>query len=197
MAEINVNAKAYCKLLLHVAKYPHTAVNGVLVAPRQREGDPKTINIVDCFPFFHTPLSLAPMLEVALSQVDAYCKEQGLAMCGYYQANEHEDDNVPNEVAKKIAEKIVDSYPGGCLLMVNNKRISSEQRDIYTVYQKKDTNWKQQDINRCNIDEAGLEAARALLEQRSYRQLMDWDNHLDDIINDWKNPIINEQISAM
>ena len=34
-------------------------------------------------------LSLAPMLEVALNEVDAFCSRHGLVIAGYYQANEH------------------------------------------------------------------------------------------------------------
>jgi hypothetical protein len=34
----------------------------------------------------------------------------------------------------------------------------------------------------------------SLLEGRSYEQLIDFDNHLDDLRNDWTNPVINKSV---
>lgn len=34
----------------------------------------------------------------------------------------------------------------------------------------------------------------ALLEGRSYENLVDFDNHLDDLRNDWTNPVINKSV---
>lgn len=36
MTEISVSSRAYCKISLHCAKYPHCAVNGVLLAASDR-----------------------------------------------------------------------------------------------------------------------------------------------------------------
>lgn len=61
-------------MLLHAAKYPHCAVNGLLVAEKQKEKKKEghgnvSVLCVDCVPLFHGSLALAPMLEVALSLV--------------------------------------------------------------------------------------------------------------------------------
>lgn len=74
MADISVDTKAYSKLLLHAAKYPHCAVNGILLAEDSKQSKDKgRIRFVDCIPLFHLSLSLAPMLEVALLQVKTFC----------------------------------------------------------------------------------------------------------------------------
>lgn len=71
MAEIVVSMKAYAKLALHAAKYPHCAVNGLLLAEDSKANkEKKQIRFVDCIPLFHLSLSLAPMLEAALLQVN-------------------------------------------------------------------------------------------------------------------------------
>ena len=58
---------AYSKIILHAFKYPHTAINGVLLAS---EGSgSSSLKYVDAIPLFHHNLGLAPMLEVALMQV--------------------------------------------------------------------------------------------------------------------------------
>lgn len=76
-AAMKLSTQAYCKMVLHGAKYPHCAVNGLLVAEKQpppgqrgREPPPPPHTLlVDCIPLFHGSLALAPMLEVALSLV--------------------------------------------------------------------------------------------------------------------------------
>lgn len=67
MSDIKINAKAYCKLILHAVKYPHCAVNGVLLAKCSAKN--KEIEFVDAVPLFHLALNLTPMAEVALTQV--------------------------------------------------------------------------------------------------------------------------------
>ena len=54
--------KSYLKPLLHAAKYPTAAVNGVFLADASD-------NVVDAVPFFHFWNTLTPMLEVAMTQV--------------------------------------------------------------------------------------------------------------------------------
>lgn len=71
---IQLTSQAYCKMLLHAAKYPHYAVNGLLVAEKTKEkkkdrDHSEPILCVDCVPLFHGTLALAPMLEVALTMV--------------------------------------------------------------------------------------------------------------------------------
>lgn len=77
MPGVKLTTQAYCKMLLHGAKYPHCAVNGLLVAERQKArrehpaGGAAHTLFVDCIPLFHGTLALAPMLEVALTLVSA------------------------------------------------------------------------------------------------------------------------------
>lgn len=58
---MQISHKAYLKPLLHAAKYPTTAVNGVFLADASQT--------VDAVPFFHFWNTLSPMLEVAMTQV--------------------------------------------------------------------------------------------------------------------------------
>jgi len=59
---------AYSKIILHAFKYPHTAINGVLLA--SEGSNAQCLKYVDAIPLFHHNLGLAPMLEVALMQVN-------------------------------------------------------------------------------------------------------------------------------
>lgn len=67
MGEVEISARAYGKMCLHAARYPHAAVNGLLLAPAPRSGE--CLCLTDCVPLFHSHLALSVMLEVALHQV--------------------------------------------------------------------------------------------------------------------------------
>ncbi|CAB0008531.1 unnamed protein product [Nesidiocoris tenuis] len=90
--QIRVTPRAYCKIILHAAKYPHCAINGVLLYDAKRDKKSKVVTIVDSIPLFHICLHLVPMAEVALMMVDTVAQSQGLAIAGYYMANEALDD---------------------------------------------------------------------------------------------------------
>ncbi|MGH0123120.1 UNVERIFIED_CONTAM: hypothetical protein FKN15_026235 [Acipenser sinensis] len=57
-------------------------------------------------------------------------------------------------------------------------------------YRKKHTNHS----DCCEDWSEAQKITSALLEDRSYDSLIDFDNHLDDLRNDWTNPEINKSI---
>jgi hypothetical protein len=70
--EYELSPSAYVKVMLHVMKYPSLAVNGVLVGPKiatPSGEEPVKASVVDAVPLFHGQLSLAPLTEIALTQV--------------------------------------------------------------------------------------------------------------------------------
>ena len=96
--EVCVTTQAYCKIFLHLAKYPHSSCNGLLLSRKSVEssdepGATERIEYVDSVPLFHSSLTLAPGIEIALSQIDAYCQQNDLDIAGYYHANENINDN--------------------------------------------------------------------------------------------------------
>ena len=78
MADVVLSRKAYVKPLLHAAKYPHCSVNGLLLAERQKHRDGKILRIIDAVPMFHQSLTLAPMMEVALTMVGIYDRRKNI-----------------------------------------------------------------------------------------------------------------------
>ncbi|XP_011521115.1 ER membrane protein complex subunit 8 isoform X2 [Homo sapiens] len=113
MPGVKLTTQAYCKMVLHGAKYPHCAVNGLLVAEKQKPrkehlplGGPGAHHtlFVDCIPLFHGTLALAPMLEVALTLIDSWCKDHSYVIAGYYQANERVKDASNAQVKKPAGE---------------------------------------------------------------------------------------------
>lgn len=66
-ASFVVAGDAYAKMVMHINKYPHLTVNGVLLGTKSKNGD-AAIRIVDYIPLFHGA-TLAPMLEAAMMLV--------------------------------------------------------------------------------------------------------------------------------
>ncbi|CAI8022135.1 ER membrane protein complex subunit 9 [Geodia barretti] len=131
MPNFSISAKAYAKIVLHCCKYPHRAVNGVVIGTFSDKDQGAAVLIQDAVPLFHQNLSLAPMLEVALRQVDVYSEKKGLVIVGYYHANQRLDDNSPSEAAQLIAGKIasnVKSSNKACLLMVDNQSVGKKDQ---------------------------------------------------------------------
>ena len=62
---LEISPLAYYKLVLHCLKYPHCAVNGVLLG-KVGKG---TLHALDAIPLFHLTIGTAPIQEVALTQV--------------------------------------------------------------------------------------------------------------------------------
>ena len=63
----SMTLKAYGKIIMHCCKYPHMTVNGVVIGSISKET--QSVQIQDAIPLFHSGIGLAPMLEIALTQV--------------------------------------------------------------------------------------------------------------------------------
>ncbi len=59
---------AYCKIILHLAKYPYSACNGLLLSKKQNENK-NCLKLIDSLPLFHSSITLNPSFEIALLQV--------------------------------------------------------------------------------------------------------------------------------
>jgi hypothetical protein len=114
-----VSQQAYVKAVLHACKFPYYAVNGVLIGY-----EAENVEIVDAIPLFHGHLSLIPLLEAALMQIDSSLdiknknSNQQLQIVGYYFANEHEEDLTISSLHTSIVNKIAKNFSKATLWMV-------------------------------------------------------------------------------
>ncbi|KAF9300862.1 hypothetical protein BGZ74_007418 [Mortierella antarctica] len=181
---MQISHKAYLKPLLHAAKYPTTAVNGVFLADASHQ-------TVDAVPFFHFWNTLSPMLEVAMTQVEHYANANGLRIIGYYEANEKDHDEALSLVGQKVASKILESNPEAYAVVIKNSNISSNEV-AFIPHQFKEGQWR---VSKGAFTEKStlftLEngSSPALvtkaIQDGMYSKLADFDSHLENVQEDW------------
>lgn len=180
-------------MIMHAAKYPHCAVNGLLLGRVNKNTD--SLTLVDAVPLFHVCLHVSPMAEIALTQVDHIAASQDLSIAGYYVANENITDLSIDRAANRIADKIAENFPSACFVVIDNKHLTlSMETPGMVVSQFTDGKWR---LKESRFDNEILDTAAALLEQRAFKSLVDFDNHLDDVSQDWQNKELNELIEEV
>ncbi|XP_053991749.1 ER membrane protein complex subunit 8/9 homolog [Hylaeus volcanicus] len=195
MADISFSNRAYFKIMSHAAKYPHCAINGLLLAKQKNKSDSKSVElrIEDVIPLFHICLHVSPMAEIALTMVDQFATSKGLIIAGYYLANENINDLSTDKPAHRIADKIAENHGNGLLVVVDNMKFPFCENNL-RVSQYIDGKWKLKDTDVYEIGPANLVALYSLIKEDLCKNLVDFDNHLDDISLDWQNRKFNKII---
>ncbi|XP_015111900.1 ER membrane protein complex subunit 8 [Diachasma alloeum] len=198
MAKISFSPRAHCKIILHAAKYPHCAINGLLLAKEKKgEGKSGDLHVEDAIPLFHQCLHVSPMSEIALGLVDQFATQNGMVIAGYYLANELLNDLSTDKPAHRIADKIADHFGNAVIAVIDNREFSHNMStNLLRVSQFQDGKWKLQDKADIIYEggEAIVGALESLLREERYQQLIDFDNHLDNISLDWHNSELNKII---
>lgn len=141
-----------------------------------------------------------------------YAKSIGGVIAGFYQANEYFYETNPDSFASRIAEKIWEQNQDSVLLMLNHFELASALKDggpenfesiltLYT-YSSNDGKWRTKSSSSSSSSsvmlsldqsEKAATAFKELLELKQYHlQLADFDDHLNDINNDWTNGSMNK-----
>ncbi|PKA59978.1 ER membrane protein complex subunit 8/9 like [Apostasia shenzhenica] len=196
-----ISQGAYIKLVLHALKHRSSPVNGLLVG-RLLDGGiagaSPTVQISDAVPLSHSQIGILTYLELALIQVEEHFGADGLAVVGYYHANERHDDSELGGAARKIGDHIFRYFPQAALLLLDNKRLEGLAKgkgcdpvlELFT--RDSSRSWRRassEGSSQLSIKEPS--ANTVLLDYIStekWNQVADFDDHLDDISKDWLNP---------
>merc|ERR1711868_40281 len=189
-SELEISTRAYCKMVMHAAKYPSSSINGVLLS--KVGGGSNPVKYMDCIPMLHINTALAPMVEVALAQIESEVSRCGLVISGMYHAHDNLRDNHVDTFSQKIADKIADNVPGSILLNIDTHALIVQQHDSNIG------KWRKRDSNSVKLehDSVTLQCATAVIHKKMYRDLVDFDMHLDDISLDYKNVDMNMEIDS-
>jgi ER membrane protein complex subunit 8/9 len=193
MALYNFTSKAYAKAVLHAAKYPSVAVFGVFLGTKgndSKEND--TPQVVDTVPLFHG-VPLAAMMEIALTQVDEYCRLNKLEIMGCYFANKLLRDREVSVHAKKIGVAIAKQNRQAFIAQLDNTKLGHTDKSecgLFIYKTKNDTHWSMDQSFHRNVFadvEKTTKLVNALLDKNVHHALADFDDHLDDVSQDWLN----------
>lgn len=127
MGDYRVAPTAAVKLQLHAAKYPESAVVGLLLGEEQGQG----FVISDAAPLFHHEAPLAPLAEVGCAMADAWATPRGLQIVGLYAASaDAGGSNAPSLsfFAEKLADKVAANCSRACVLAVDNAQLGNEAK---------------------------------------------------------------------
>lgn len=217
-AVVEFSSRAYCKMLLHAVKYPHCAVNGLLLAESPSSGGrPSTqlppaaappppqhnlLVLTDSIPLFHqAPHGLSPMPEVALAQVESRCSASatGRHIAGFYHAPALFNDTAVDVFSQRMADKIAEHTSEPVLVTIDNQQLSIDLlTSAIIVRQNVDGKWRVRSSgSSVRMDACVLPTASALIQAKRHRELLDFDNHLDDVANDYLNVPMNELIDSV
>ncbi|XP_077411181.1 ER membrane protein complex subunit 9 [Vanacampus margaritifer] len=197
MGEVELSCRAYVKMYLHACLFPRCSVNGLLLSSSSVGG---AVCVTDCVPLLHSHLSLAPVTQLALTQVDVWCSQTQQRIVGYYQANACVSDSSPTQGALKIADKIAEQFDGAVLLMLDGSKMSPDHRvPPIVMYERKDSRWMLKDKHTIMLRqwEETHAIAGQMLESGDHSLLVDFDSHLDDITRDWTNQKLNAKIAEL
>ncbi|XP_020597207.1 ER membrane protein complex subunit 8/9 homolog [Phalaenopsis equestris] len=189
---------AYIKLVLHALKHASSSVNGLLVGRLVEGGGSPTVQISDSVPLFHSQIGILPYLELALIQVEEHFASDGLGVVGYYHANERQDDTELSGAAKKIGDHIFRYFPQAALLLLDSKKLEGlpkgKGRDPVLQLFTRDSSksWRSAGSGGSSLLTTKETSANIVLldyiSTEKWNEVVDFDDHLDDISKDWLNP---------
>ncbi|KAL3734583.1 ER membrane protein complex subunit 8/9 homolog [Eucalyptus grandis] len=187
---------AYIKLVLHALKHKAAAVNGVLLGRLSDRGD--AVEVLDAVPLFHSHLGLLPNLEISLLLIEEYYGSKGMSIVGYFHANERYDDTELGGIARNIGDHIFRYFPQAAVLLLDNKKLEAlsngkDRSPVMQLYTRDSSkNWKLVSSDGSNRLITKEPTANVVLldymTSEKWQNVVDFDDHLDDISKDWLNP---------
>ncbi|XP_058105029.1 ER membrane protein complex subunit 8/9 homolog [Magnolia sinica] len=191
-----VRQTAYIKLVLHALNHKTSSVNGILLG--RLLDDRNTVEIADAVPLSHSQIGLLPTLEIALTLIEEHFAVEGLSIVGYYHANERYEDHELGSIARKIGDHIFRYFPQAALLLLDNRKLEalpkgSDRNPVVQLYTRDASKtWRQAGSDASSSQLALKEPSANIvlldyISTEKWRQIVDFDDHLEDISKDWLN----------
>ncbi|VDN58301.1 unnamed protein product [Dracunculus medinensis] len=182
------NCISYAKMIFHALKYPHCAVFGLLVGSSER------VICIDAVPVLHEPASLNVVPEIALALVDSQCAYNSWNIVGVYFCNELLDDKNLDPSAVRIADKIALIFPQALIVQIVNTALRADSSEAsIIVYNSQNKVWRPKKFQLEN-EEAVSSLVLSAIQNKLFREITDFENHLDNPSNDHWNCALNEKI---
>jgi hypothetical protein len=205
---LEFSSQAFSKMIMHAMKYPHSVCCGLLLSPKPREdvenaGDPnidghsqRTNRIIDAIPISHTSHYLAPNNEIALNSVSVFAQEQELVISGYYQTDRQNEHTCIDAFGQRVTERISSAYPNAVLCFISFE--APMARAVLDILHLVDGKWRRRPPQFTIENDPDVLASTVLYsKEKLYRQIVDFDDHFDNISLDWTNAKISQRIDHL
>ncbi|VDL65512.1 unnamed protein product [Nippostrongylus brasiliensis] len=185
---VDVATVPYSTIILHCLKYPHSGVYGVLLGSKTGS----KIKVTAAVPISHESSPLAPAVEVALAIVHASYPN----IVGVYYSNQNYKDKSLNPYAIRLCESVMAVCNSSAVLVqVINWNLSPDcESNSLTAYAKDGESWK--DVQLDTSSESLLTLSRAI-QNKLYRCLYDFENHLDRPECDFYNTSLSQKLGQL
>lgn len=122
--------------------------------------------------------------------------QSGLTVAGYYTAHENLRENSFEKAYHRIADKVAENFNAACLFIIDNNKLATKLKShALKVSQFSDGKFRPLDSQKLVLSPSDTtNICSELLKQKAYSELVDFDNHLDDISRDWMNHDVNRLI---
>lgn len=214
-SQLEFSSQAYCKMVMHTMKYPHSVCSGLLLSPKPTTAAPandnktddelennqgdcdatKTTRIIEAIPVTHNSHYLAPNIEVALNSVSIFAQEQELVISGYYQTEKnlcHLD-----VFGQRVTERIAEFYSDAVLCFVGFD--DSMAQTVLNLHHLVGGKWRSRPEQSYKIENDPEVIAEKILysKEKLFRKIVDFDDHFNDISQDWTNLKISQRIDHL
>jgi len=211
MVRYEVVGDAYIKVMLHAFHHPGRDVVGVLLGSRGAGGD--VVRVAECIPLFHGSLTSAPLVGVALRQVAAHAAESGWDLVGVSFAAARPSGG-RGAVVPGVLDAVAANFgDAACLLEVDGARMGEDGGRALAVDLRTSRTWggggggegaeREDDGDDAGPsdrlvlleEEATLRRLAQLVGQGKQATLVDYEDHLEHLALDFRNPHLSERVA--
>ncbi|KAJ1371852.1 hypothetical protein KIN20_033883 [Parelaphostrongylus tenuis] len=185
---VDVAVVPYATVILHCLKYPHSGVLGILLGSRSGN----KVKVSAAVPLSHESSPLAPSLEVALAIIHASYPN----IVGVYFSNQNYKDRSLNPYAVRLCENVTSVCGTNAVLMqVINWNLSADcENNSLEAYVKDGESWKD---TRLDTSSDSLTTLSRAIYNKLYRNLSDFENHLDRPESDFYNTVLSQKLGQL
>ena len=195
------DALATSKAIAHALKTPSRACCGVFIGAPPSSSSPSSDDparapststaVTDCVPLFHGDCAASsPYFEIAIEQVEAYAKARGQRVVGAYYAPARRDDATSTPMMDSVARTLTRHVAGAFLVIMNGINLEAfalgETEEAFTSPSStpNEAPGRRFEIRNANAVRARV---RAFLRGDDDVDIVDFDDHFDELSKDWRN----------
>eukprot|EP00033_Pygsuia_biforma_P001721 GCRY01001927.1.p1 GENE.GCRY01001927.1~~GCRY01001927.1.p1 ORF type:complete len:199 (+),score=19.06 GCRY01001927.1:154-750(+) len=179
--QLEFEALAVERVLLHLAKFPYSRILGLLLG---------TDSVVsEVLPLLHSSLHLSSSYEIAWINAQSYAKNHDLSVLGVYYASDRNGETSIPAAVTAFSSLVRKSHANAVLLTVESTQLKDLNIPLlFTCFTKGKSEWlRHSDCTISSSFDSKNITWKDILSAPELVQFVDFDCHLNDITYDWTN----------